>query len=124
MSSVISIVLTDGTTPLTHNPTNVDTGGTSEFRDTSVARNVSASVSVNLTENSTRQKVRTKRSVPLYTVVDGIPVVTGYYRAIVEEEFPLSMTPTERAYQAKLTDSLASNTMIKDARHNGEAIWS
>lgn len=123
MSSVIPVVLTDGNTPVTLNPTAVDTGGTSSFRDTTVARNISESLSISVTENSTRQKVRTKRSVPIYTMIDGIPVVTGYYRSIVEEEFPLSMDPSLRESEALKTDDLANNAMISAARNNGESVW-
>jgi len=56
-------------------------------------------------------------------MIDGIPVVTGYYRSIVEEEFPLSMDPSLRESEALKTDDLANNAMISAARNNGESVW-
>jgi len=125
MSTVIPVILTDNAAQtLTLNPTNVDTGGTSSFRDTSVARNISESLSISVTENSNRQKVRVKRSKPLYTVIDGVAVITGYYRVTIEEEFPLDMDPALRAIEAAKSDSAADNAMIIAARENGEPVWS
>lgn len=125
MPNPTSIVLTDGTTPVTLYPS-VKDGEVSQFRSTSAASLAAQSkLKVSSKVSDSAQRVFSRLDEPL-TYVDadsGLTVVHEHALAEMNFRIPAGMTAAERTAFVKRAFNQGAETTLQAVFEDGEGIW-